>query len=80
MPPEQSQKLNDALRDQHVPADILIYPGVEQNFGTNGVADPAANAKALADMEDFIVKIFPPPAKNSAKPNPARTAKSKARK
>jgi acetyl esterase/lipase len=79
VPPDQSQKLNDALRDQHVPADILIYPGVGQDFSTNGVPDPAANAKALADMEDFIAKIFPPPPKISAKSNPARTAKPKAR-
>lgn len=83
VPPEQSQKLNDALHDQHVPADIIIYPGVGQDFSTNGAPDPAANAKALADMEDFIAKFFPPPpppAKVSAKPNSARTAKSKARK
>jgi len=36
---------------------------------------PAANAKALADMEDFIVKIFPP-----AKPAAISTAKPKAAK
>jgi len=76
VPPEQSQKLNDALRDQHVPADILIYPGIGRDFGTNGVPDSAANAKALADMEDFIARAFPPAA---AKPNPARAAKSKPR-
>ena len=62
-----------------MPADILIYPGVGQEFSANGIPDSAANAKALADMEDFIAKTFPPPAKISAKPAPARTAKSKAR-
>jgi len=83
VPPEQSQKLNDALRDQHVPADILIYPGMGQDFSKDGAPDPAANAKALADMEDFAAKIFPqaqPSANSSAKRNPTKTAKPKARK
>ena len=81
VPPEQAQKLSDALREQHVPADILIYPGVGQDFSTNGAPDAAANAKALADMEDFIVRTFPPAqAKPPAKSKPAKAAKSKARK
>lgn len=78
VPPEQAQKLNDALRDQHVPADILIYPGVGENFGKDGVPDAAANAKALADMEDFIAKTFPMPAA-TGKSNPAKATKPKAR-
>jgi acetyl esterase/lipase len=76
--PDQSQKLNDALRDQHVSSEILIYPGVEQDFGRNGFPDAAANAKALADMEDFIVKTFPPTS-ISAKPVAASTKSKSAR-
>ncbi len=72
VPPDQSQKLNDALRDQHVPSEILVYPGVGQDFSKDGVADPATSAKALADMEEFIVKTFPP-----AKPAAISTANSK---
>jgi len=78
--PDQSQKLNDALHEQHVPSDILIYPGVGQDFSKDGAADPAANAKALADMEDFIAKTFPPAATaSSTKPAPAKAAKPKSR-
>lgn len=77
--PDQSQKLNDALRDQHVSSEISIYPGVEQDFGRDGVPDPAANAKALADMEDFIAKTFPPaptsPKSVATKSKPARTTR-----
>jgi acetyl esterase/lipase len=73
--PDQSQKLNDALRDQHVPSEILVYPGLGQDFSKDGVADPAANAKALADMETFIAENFPP-----AKPAPAAKPKTKAAK
>jgi len=76
VPPDQSQKLNDALHEQHVPSDILIYPGVGQDFSKDGVADPATNAKALADMEDFIAKTFP---LASAKPTPAKAVKPKSR-
>jgi len=74
--PDQSQKLNDALREQHVPSDILIYPGVGQDFSKDGAADPATNAKALADMEDFVAKTFPPAAAN---PTPVKAVKPKPR-
>lgn len=81
VPPDQSQKLNDALRDQHVPSEILIYPGMGQDFGKDGVPDPAANAKALADMEDFIAKTFPTAKPVTAsRPKSVRGAKPKARK
>jgi acetyl esterase/lipase len=96
VPPDQSQKLYDALRAQSAPAEILIYPGTGQDFAKDGAPDPAASAKAITDMEDFIAKTFPPPPKQAAatssakrsanaakaaKPKPTRTdAKNKARK
>jgi len=78
VPPDQSQKLSDALRDQHVPTDILIYPGLGQDFSKDGTPDSAANVKALADMEDFIARTFPA-AKPAANSKPAKAARSKAR-
>jgi acetyl esterase/lipase len=77
--PDQSQKLNNALRDQHVPSEVQVYPGAGQDFTKDGAPDPAANTKALADLEDFIVKTFPP-APASAKPAAISSAKSKAAK
>jgi acetyl esterase/lipase len=75
VPPDQSQKLYDALKAQNVPAEILIYPGPGQNFARDGAPDAAASAKAIADMEDFIARTFPRPPTPSAKPE--RTAKPK---
>ncbi len=60
MPPAQSQKLYDALKARQVPADLIIYPGVGENFSKDGTPDAATQAKAIADMEDFIAKTFPP--------------------
>lgn len=78
VPPEQSQKLHDALDARHVPADIIIYPGLGQGFTRDGAPDAAASAKVMADMTDFIAKIFPPP---PSKSKPAQAAKpTKARK
>lgn len=70
--PAQSRKLYDALQAQHVPSELIVYPGVEQDFSAGG--------KAMADMTDFIAKTFPapkttPPAKAPAKP--AKTVKRK---
>jgi len=80
VPPEQSQKLHEALEAQHVPADIIIYPGLGQGFTRDGAPDTAASAKVLADMTDFIAKTFPPPPP-PAKSQPAKAAKpTKARK
>jgi acetyl esterase/lipase len=64
--PDQSQKLYDALKAQSVPAEILIYPGVGQDFARDGAPD--ASAKAIADMEDFIAKTFPPQPQAAAPP------------
>jgi acetyl esterase/lipase len=70
MPLAQSQKLYDALTARHVPADLIVYPGAGENFSKNGMPDSATRAKAIADMEDFIAKTFPPmtPAKPSSAP------------
>jgi acetyl esterase/lipase len=84
VPPDQSQKFYDALKAQSVPAEILIYPGAGEDFAKDGAPDAAASAKAIADLEDFIAKTFPPPPKTvaataPAKPSakPARTTKTK---
>ena len=82
----QSQKLYDALRAQRVPADIRIYADVGQDFAKDGTPDPTTMTQAMADMQDFIGKTFPPPpepkaeapekpAKKSARPAKAKTAK-----
>ena len=80
VPPDQSQKLYDALRAQNVPAEILIYPGVGQDFAKAGAPDAAASTKAIADMEDFIAKTFPPQPRQtdatSSARTPARSAKT----
>jgi len=64
--PAQSRKLYEALQAQHVPSDLIVYPGVGQDFGVNG-------AKAIADLTDFIVKTFPPA---DATPQATNTIKS----
>jgi acetyl esterase/lipase len=58
--PAQSRKLYDALQVRHVPSELVIYPDVGQDFTKNGVPDAATNTKAIADMEDFIARTFPP--------------------
>ena len=59
--PAQSHKLYDALKAQRVPTDIRIYADVGQDFAKDGTNDPATNAQAIADMQEFIVNTFPPP-------------------
>lgn len=77
VPPDQSQKLNEALGALHLPSEILIYAGLGPDFTRDGSADAAANAKAIADLEDFIAKTFPPakPAANSSN-GPVKAANS----
>ena len=61
-----------------MPAEILIYPGAGQDLAKGG-------AKAIADMEDFIARTFPPqPARDTIrkagqnrKPKPARSRHKK---
>jgi dipeptidyl aminopeptidase/acylaminoacyl peptidase len=80
VPPDQSQKLNDALKAQSVPTEILIYPGAGQDFSKDGTVDATTSAKAIADMEDFITRTFPPPKPETAaakSSKPARAAKAK---
>ena len=73
VPVAQSRALYDALQTLHVPSTLVVYPEVGENFARNGAADPATQAKVIADMEDFIVKTFPPPpaAKPEKAPSPA---------
>ena len=82
--PAQSHKLYDALKAQRIPADIRVYADVGQDFAKDGTPDPATNAQAISDMEEFIVQTFPPPpapdasAKPGAKSKSAKSAKAKA--
>jgi acetyl esterase/lipase len=68
--PAQSRKLYDALQAQHVPSELIVYPGVGQDFSAGG-------AKAIADMTDFIAKTFPAPKAMPPEKAPTKTAKSK---
>jgi acetyl esterase/lipase len=79
----QSQKFYDALKAQRVPADIRLYADVGQDFARDGQPDSTATAQALAEMQDFIFKTFPPPepipeksAKKTVRPAKARTTKA----
>ena len=77
--PAQSHKLYDALRAQRVPVDIAIYPEVGQDFARDGTPDPATSAKAIADMEDFIAKTFPPPPTDPSQNSGAKSKSIRAR-
>ncbi|HEV7960320.1 MAG TPA: alpha/beta hydrolase [Rhizomicrobium sp.] len=79
VPPDQSRKLYDALQNLHVPSTLVVYPDIGENFSRNGAPDPAVNAKAVADMEDFIAKTFPA-APAPAKEEPRKSAAKKTRK
>src|SRR6185312_4734963 len=77
--PAQSHNLYAALRAQRLPADIRIYADVGQDFAKDGAPDPATRTQALADMQDFIEKTFPPPPEAKAEV-PEKTAKKSAAK
>ena len=77
VPPDQSQKLNEALQALHVPSEIVVYAGVGPDFTKDGAVDAATNAKVLADMEDFIAGTFPPAKPGANSPNgPVKAANS----
>jgi len=83
--PAQSHKLYDALRAQRVPADIRIYADVGRDFAKDGTTDPTTRTQALADMQDFLEKTFPPPpetkadaSEKAAKKSAPKPAKAKA--
>ena len=67
--PAQSRKLYDALQAQHVPSELIVYPGVEQDFSGGGT-------KAIADMTDFIAKTFPAPKMMPADKTSAKSSKA----
>jgi acetyl esterase/lipase len=68
--PAQSHKLYDAVKAQRVPADIRVYPDVGQDFAKDGVPDPVTSTQAMADMQEFIAKTFPPPPEPETPTNP----------
>jgi acetyl esterase/lipase len=79
VPMAQSRALYDGLQTLHVPSTLVVYPEVGENFTKNGAADPAIQAKVIADMEDFITKTFPPipAAKDEKAPAPKARKKRK---
>jgi dipeptidyl aminopeptidase/acylaminoacyl peptidase len=82
VPTAQSRALYDALQTLHVPSTLVVYPGVGENFTRNGAADPATidsatRAKVIADMEDFIIKTFPPMPVAKEEKAPAPKARKK---
>jgi dipeptidyl aminopeptidase/acylaminoacyl peptidase len=79
VPVTQSRALYDALQTLHVPSTLVVYPEVGENFTKNGAVDSATQIKVIADMEDFIVKTFPPmpAAKDEKAPAPKARKKRK---
>ena len=78
VPVAQSHTLYDALQTLHVPSTLVVYPEVGKDFARSGAADPATQAKVIADMEDFIAKTFPPmPAEEEKTPAPKARKKRK---
>ena len=61
---------------QRVPVDIRIYADVGQDFAKDGTPDSTTLTQAMADMQDFIQKTFPPP----PEPEKEATAKSATKK
>jgi acetyl esterase/lipase len=77
IPVAQSRALYDALQTLHVPSTLVVYPEVGKDFARNGAADPATQAKVIADMEDFIAKTFPPMPAAEEEKAPAPKARKK---
>ena len=77
VPVAQSRALYDALQTLHVPSTLVVYPEVGKDFSRNGAADPATQAKVIADMEDFIAKTFPPMPAAEEEKAPAPKARKK---
>lgn len=78
VPVSQSRALYDALQGLHVPSTLVVYPEVGENFTRNGAADSATQAKVISDMDDFIVKTFPPiPITGTAEKAPTVKARKK---
>ena len=73
VPPKQSQKLYDALKEQGVPAELVFYPGVGHDFTRDGNPDPAVNTQALAKLSAFLAATFPHSALAANAPPPMRS-------
>jgi acetyl esterase/lipase len=59
VPPEQSQKLYDALKQKGVPAEIVLYPDVGHGFLRGNAPDAATVTEAMAKLTDFLAATFP---------------------
>ena len=63
VPPSQSQKLYDALKQKGVPAEIVLYPDVGHGFLRGNAPDSATVTQAMAKLTAFLVATFPRKAK-----------------
>jgi acetyl esterase/lipase len=59
VPPSQSQKLYDALKQKGVPAEIVIYPDVGHGFLRGNAPDAATMTEAMAKLTAFLATTFP---------------------
>jgi acetyl esterase/lipase len=57
--PKQSQKLHESLRKAGVPAELITYPNVGQNFARNGAPDAGAQRAAMEKLASFLSATFP---------------------
>jgi acetyl esterase/lipase len=59
VPPKQSQRLYDALRQKGVPAELVLYPDASHGFVRNGSPDAATVNKAMTKLVGFLAATFP---------------------
>ena len=59
VPPQQAQQLFDALKQNGVPAEIVLYPDVGHGFMIGGAPDEATVTKAMAKVTAFLAATFP---------------------
>ncbi len=72
IPPKQSQKLQDALKAKHVPAELVLYPNAGHDFTRGGNPDPRLNAQAMEKLAAFLAALFPPSPLAGKAPPPMR--------
>jgi acetyl esterase/lipase len=60
VPVAQSRKLYDGLRNAGAVAELVVYPGVGQDFRKGGVIDTATLGAAEDKMLGFLAATFPP--------------------
>ena len=59
VPPRQAQQLYDALKQNGVPAELEIYPGVGHGFVIGNAPDDNTVTTAMAKLTTFLAAVFP---------------------